>query len=94
MEQIEYNTVKHVCYLMDGDRTFAIIKNIEAWEINEYAYYSGAISLERLMGMTFGKLKIRYLSVNLAGRRNCTKRPESIKMIVELVPRFFGKKWI
>ncbi len=94
MENIPYNEVKHICFLMDGDRTYAIIKKSDKLEFNEYAYYSGALSLERLMSMTFDKLKIKYLSLNLIGRRNCIKRPESVKHIVRLVPKFFGKKWI
>lgn len=93
MEEIKYNDINHVCFLMDGDRTFAIIKRVEDSELNEYAYYSGAMSLERLMSMTFRELRIKYLSLNLVGRRNCIKRPGSVKTIVKLVPRFFGKKW-
>ena len=94
MDQGTYNSIEHVCCLMDGDRTYAIIKNNDYSKINEYAYYSGALSLERLMAMTFKKLKIRYLSINLVGRRNCLKRPDAIKNVVNLVPKFFSKKWL
>ena len=79
---------------MDGDRTFAILKDIKETEINDYAYYTGAIALEELMKTVFNKQKIKCLTVNLVGRKNCKDRPESIKIIVKLVPRFFGDKWI
>ncbi len=91
---MKYNEVKHICFLMDGDRTYAITKKPDKMKVNEYAYYSGALSLERLMGMVFDKLKIRSLSLNLIGRRNCVNRPDSVKNIANLVPMFFGKKWI
>lgn len=94
MYQNEVDNIQHICYIMDGDRTYAITKKVQKLEINNYAYYSGFLSLERLMEMTFKKIGIKYLSINLVGRRNCYKRPESIKKVVELTPTFFGKKWI
>ena len=89
-----YNKVQHVCYLMDGDRTFAIMEGVPDSDIEHHAYHSGALALENLMKMTFDELKIKCLSVNLIGRRNCIKRKESAEEIVSLIPKFFGKKWI
>ncbi len=90
----KYNKVQHVCYLMDGDRTFAIMERVDKSDIEHHAYHSGALSLENLMKMTFDELRIKYLSVNLIGRRNCRNRNESASKIVSLVPKFFGKKWV
>ncbi len=90
----KHSAVQHVCYIMDGDRTFAILENVPKADIDHFAYHSGAMALENLMKMAFDELGIKCLSVNLIGRRNCLSRRESTAKIVSLVPKFFGKKWI
>ncbi|MDE1825426.1 MAG: undecaprenyl diphosphate synthase family protein [Candidatus Micrarchaeota archaeon] len=88
--------LKHICFLMDGNRNYAIMENLASSNDNldYHAYYNGAEALEKLMKMTFNELKVPYLTVNLIGRENCVKRDSSVRTITKLVPHFFGDIWI
>lgn len=87
--------LKHICVLMDGNRTYAIMENLHGVEedLNYQAYYSGAEALERLMRMTFNDLRVPCLSINLIGRENCVRRKGTARAITKLVPHFFGDIW-
>ena len=94
MQKPNYNeSVRHVCYLLDGSRTFAMINGIRYEDIDRYAYESGAEALKNLMSMTFDELHIPFLSVALSTRSN-RGREASMKVLTRLIIPFFCEKWM
>jgi len=90
----KFPNVKHVCYIIDGTRTYAILKRIKNNRIYEYAYISGALQLQRLFEMTFNDFKIPFLTVAVTTRQNHLKRARTMKTIPEHVPFFAKEKWL
>ena len=93
MVKINNKKLQHVCYLMDGTRTYQAFKKTPYEKINEKAYYSGMNKLHNIMNMSFIDFNIRFLTVNIIGRENVEKRKDSATSIADIFPYFFLTKW-
>ena len=87
------NEINHVCFLIDGTRTFAIVNNVNAQKINDFAYSSGVPVLKDLIEATFVKRGIPYLSIALTTRSNALKRSESMKIIPNTLMSYITERW-
>lgn len=93
MVKIDNKKIQHVCYLMDGTRTYQAFKKTPYEKINERAYYSGMNKLHSIMSMSFLDFNIKFLTVNIIGRKNMKERKDSATSIADIFPYFFLTKW-
>ena len=82
------NEINHVCFLIDGTRTFAIVNNVNAQKINDFAYSSGVPVLKDLIEATFVKRGIPYLSIalTLIGSLGLRKFDNALSKQFNLIP--------
>lgn len=86
--------IKHVCFLIDGCRTYSITRGLSDHnEIYNKAYLSGAEMLYDLQKWTFEELEIPFLSVALTTRQNHLKRVDTMRIIMDNIAEFSGQ-WI
>ncbi len=93
MVDVESKKVQHVCYLMDGTRTYQAFKKTTYEKINEKAYPDGMRKLHEIMKMSFHDFNIKFLTVNIIGRRNVVLRKDSATSLADIFPHFFLTVW-
>ena len=93
MVDVESKKVQHVCYLMDGTRTYQAFKKTTYEKINEKAYPDGMRKLHEIMKMSFHDFNIKFLTVNIIGRRNVVLRKDSATSLEDIFPHFFLTVW-
>lgn len=71
---MEQDLIKHVCFVSDGHRSYALINKLSTDNLYDVAYSTGALNLENVIKITFDKLHIKYLTTNIISRENCINR--------------------
>jgi uncharacterized protein len=84
---------KHVCYLIDGCRTYAILNSSSIKKLPKDAYTSGADTVEKVFRLTFDEHRIPFLTFAWTTRNNHLKRNDMMKVIPNAFPGF-ARRWL
>jgi uncharacterized protein len=85
--------IKHVCYLIDGCRTYAILNSSSFDKLPDDAYTSGADTVEKIFKMTFDDHGIPFLTFAWTTRNNHLKRNDMMRVIPNAFPGF-ARRWL
>lgn len=88
------SAVRHACVLIDGCRTFAMLKGAREVDALGEGYRYGAETLGELLHWSFEDFGIPVLSVAMTTRRNMLHRPESMRFIADNIRGYFLEKWL